>query len=49
LSGNKYLGIVDSKPLIHFSASGETGWKPLSYETELTDKSQDITEIGLFR
>lgn len=49
LSGNKYLGIIDSKPLIHFSASGETGWKPLSYESDITDKSQNITEIGLFK
>lgn len=48
LSGNKYLGIVDSKPLIHFSASGETGWKPLSYESDITDKSLNITEKALF-
>ena len=32
LTGNKYLGAIDSKPLIHFAASGQTGWKPLSYE-----------------
>jgi hypothetical protein len=48
LSGNKYLGIIDSKPLIHFSASGETGWKPLSYESDITDKSLNITEKALF-
>lgn len=48
LSGNKYLGIIDSKPLIHFSASGDTGWKPLSYESDVTDNSINVTEKALF-
>ena len=49
MSGNKYLGIIDSKPLIHFSASGDTGWKPLSYESDVTDNSINVTEKALFR
>jgi hypothetical protein len=37
LAGNKYLGMIDSKRLLHFSASGKTGWKPLSYEENITN------------
>jgi hypothetical protein len=47
LSGNKYLGMIDSKPLIHFSASGSTGWKPLSYFENTTDPIVG-TEYALF-
>ena len=46
LTGNKYLGAIDSKPLIHFAASGQTGWKPLSYEQDIKDVTQ--TEYALF-
>ena len=48
LSGNKYLGLIDSKPLLHFSASGSTGWKPLSYEENITDSITEETEVGVF-
>lgn len=47
LSGNKYLGMIDSKPLIHFSASGSTGWKPLSYFENTQDENVG-TEYALF-
>lgn len=48
LVGNKYLGFIDSKPLIHFSSSGSTGWKPLSYQVDTTDELTNITEHALF-
>lgn len=48
LTGNKYLGFVDSKPLIHFSASGTTGWKPLSYEVDTFDEVTNQTEPAIF-
>jgi hypothetical protein len=48
LVGNKYLGLIDSKPLIHFSGSGSTGWKPLNYQEATTDDSAKITEEALF-
>lgn len=48
LAGNKYLGFIDSKPLIHFSASGKTGWKPLSYEEDVTDTHTGDVEKALF-
>jgi hypothetical protein len=50
LTGNKYLGFIDSKPLIHFSTSGSTGWKPLSYEENTVDPllQENGTETGLF-
>jgi hypothetical protein len=44
LSGNKYLGMIDSKPLLHFSASGKTGWKPLSYEENITNRVANSEE-----
>lgn len=48
LVGNKYLGFIDSKPLIHFSSSGSTGWKPLSYQVDTTDELTNTTEHALF-
>lgn len=48
LVGNKYLGFIDSKPLIHFSSSGNTGWKPLSYQVDTTDELTNTTEHALF-
>lgn len=48
LTGNKYLGFIDSKPLIHFSASGTTGWKPLNYEVDTTDEVTNQSEPAIF-
>lgn len=50
LSGNKYLGFIDSKPLLHFSATGSTGWLPLSYEQDTVDTtlSNEVVQRGLF-
>ena len=48
LVGNKYLGLVDSKPLVIFENNGE----PLSYEKETqytgTQESANFKEPGLF-
>lgn len=48
LTGNKYLGFIDSKPLIHSSSSGKTGAKPLSYEFDTYDSNTDKTQFALF-
>lgn len=51
LTGNKYIGIIDSRPLCHFNGNGSTGCYPLNYETDTTDRDENKVypdEIGLF-
>ena len=48
LTGNKYLGFIDSKPLIHFAASGSKGSKPLSYTEDTRDEDTNEVEHALF-
>lgn len=48
LVGNKYLGLIDSKPLLHFSGSGSTGWKPLNYQEKTKDETTGEEEQALF-
>jgi hypothetical protein len=48
LTGNKYLGFIDSKPLIHFAASGSKGSKPLSYTEDTKDEDTNEVEHALF-
>lgn len=45
LSGNKYIGLIDSRPLCHFKGNGSTGCYPLNYTSDTIDKE---VEIGLF-
>ena len=49
LAGNRYLGLIDSKPLGHVSATGDNGCFPLDYENDTTDEANTVTEIGLFK
>jgi hypothetical protein len=44
LTGNKYIGLIDSKPLGHWSTTGSTGTFPLNYSSTTTDNS--TTESG---
>lgn len=48
LTGNKYIGLIDSKPLGHWSATGSNGTFPLNYSSDTTDSSVNETETGLF-
>ena len=51
LTGNKYIGLIDSRPLCHFNGNGSTGSLPLNYETSTPDRDENKTypdEIGLF-
>lgn len=51
LTGNKYLGIIDSRPLCHFNGNGDTGCYPLNYDKNTSDKDTIKNypdEIGLF-
>ena len=51
LTGNKYLGIIDSRPLCHFNGNGDTGCYPLNYDKNTSDKDKNKNypdEIGLF-
>lgn len=51
LTGNKYIGLIDSRPLCHFNGNGSTGSLPLNYETNTPDRDENKTypdEIGLF-
>ena len=50
LVGNKYLGIIDSKPLTHFSSTTETlssAMLPLNYEYDTTFVSNIKDENGI--
>lgn len=49
LAGNRYLGLIDSKPLGHVSATGDNGCFPLDYENDTIDEANTVTEIGLFK
>ena len=48
LTGNKYIGLIDSKPLGHWSTTGSNGTFPLNYSSVTTDDSTSETEPGLF-
>jgi hypothetical protein len=55
LTGNKYIGLIDSRPLCHFNGNGSTGCYPLNYETNTEDRVENKVfpdeipdEIGLF-
>lgn len=51
LTGNKYLGLIDSRPLCHFNGNGDTGCYPLNYDKNTSDKDTNKNypdEIGLF-
>ena len=48
LTGNKYIGLIDSKPLGHWSTTGSNGTFPLNYSSDNTDNSCNETEKGLF-
>ena len=53
LVGNKYLGLIDSKPLTHFLINSEDGnrqtsmYLPLNYEKDTTYSSQIEDENGI--
>lgn len=51
LTGNKYLGIIDSRPIAYEQqeTTGTTGFAGLSYEEENKDKSGKLTEKALFK
>ena len=48
LTGNKYIGLIDSKPLGHWSTTGSNGTFPLNYSSTTTDSSTTEEEQGLF-
>ena len=48
LTGNKYIGLIDSKPLGHWSTTGSNGTFPLNYSSVTTDDATSETEPGLF-
>ena len=53
LTGNKYIGLIDSRPFCHFNGEGSTGCYPLNYDKNTSDRdNSDNTvypdEIGLF-
>ena len=48
LTGNKYIGLIDSKPLGHWSTTGSNGTFPLNYSSVTTDSSTEEEEQGLF-
>ena len=51
LTGNKYIGLIDSRPFCHFNGEGSTGCYPLNYEKNTQDGDENKTfpdEIGLF-
>lgn len=51
LTGNKYIGLIDSRPLCHFNGNGTTGCYPLNYEKNTEDRVENKVypdEIGLF-
>lgn len=51
LTGNKYLGIIDSRPIAYEQqeTTGTTGFAGLSYEEDNKDKSGKLTEKALFK
>lgn len=48
LTGNKYIGLIDSKPLGHWSTTGSNGTFPLNYSSTTTDSSTEESEPGVF-
>lgn len=47
LTGNKYIGLIDSKPLGHWSTTGSNGTFPLNYSSTTIDSSTEESEPGL--
>lgn len=47
LTGNKYIGLIDSKPLGHWSTTGSNGTFPLNYSSTTIDNSTNESEPGI--
>lgn len=47
LTGNKYIGLIDSKPLGHWSTTGSNGTFPLNYSSTTIDSSTEESEPGI--